>query len=657
MNIGEKFYCSRCLRELEGDAAEGICQMCGYDPSKAAETFFLEEGTLLYNGHYQVGAVIDQGGFGVTYAAWDLVLDQAVAIKEYFPKAYVTRNVTQDSAVIPNPQDFTYYEIGLRTFIREARVLAMLRNIKTVVEVKDCFEENSTAYIVMEYVRGKTLMEYCQENEIPPKTLLKMLRPVIDDLILIHQSGILHRDISPYNLMVQAGGEVKLIDFGAAVVPASDGEKNLFLNRSFSAPEQYDPDGEQGGWTDVYGLAATLYTVLSGRFVPDAKSRLQKDTLEELTGRSGPVRHRIRKAIHKGLALRTKTRTRSMVAFRADLYHLPKPIETKKQKIIVGLKITAVYLAIEVIAALFAYGYRTNLAMQVQLAAKAYLWEDTEAACTLAENYAKGLSGGEGIEKNPKLSAYWFQWAAKHGNTAAMVDYALLLYNGQGGFSKDIPLAIMYLEDAALAGEPAGMGLLGELYLDGEYVKQNFETAFSYLTKSAEAEYTPAMILLGNIYQIGIGCEPDEKKAFACYQAASDLGDPESMLYLAECYSNGVGVEENDLLALSCLYEAAADGCGEAMYQIGELYQSGNLGTADYEQAEKWYTKAIRAGYEGGYYGLALLYRDGLGVDVDPYEASQDMFLALLFGFEPARDECDAMSAAEYGIFAPDFEE
>lgn len=657
MNIGEKFYCSKCLGELEGDEAEGVCPKCGYDPSEAAGTSFLEEGALLYNGHYQVGAVIDQGGFGVTYAAWDLVLDQAVAIKEYFPRAYVTRNVAQDDAVAPNPQDFAYYEIGLRTFIREARILAMLQNVKTVVEVKDCFEENNTAYIVMEYVRGETLMEYCQKNKVPPKALLKMLRPVIDDLILIHQSGILHRDISPSNLMVQADGALKLIDFGAAVVPASDGEKNLFLNRSFSAPEQYEPDGEQGGWTDVYGLAATLYTMISGCSVPDAKSRLQKDTLETLQGRSGPVRPRLRKAICKGLALSTKTRTRSMEVFRADLYHLPKPIETKKQKFIAGLKIAVIILAVEAIAALFARAYRANLARQVQLAAGAYLWEDTEAAYTLASNYARGSLGEEQFPENPELSAYWFQWAAKHGNTAAMVDYAFWLTQEGSVFPQDIPLAIMYFEDAAQADEPAAMGALGALYLDGEHVEQDLETAFSYLTKSAEAGYSSAMVILGSMYQTGAGCEIDEKKAFACYQAASDLGDSEGMLHMAYCYADGVGVAKDDLRALSCLYEAAADDCGEAMYRLGELYQTGRYGFVDYEQAAKWYNKAIRVDYGGGFYGLAILYRDGLGVNADQYAASRNMLLAFLWDFEPAQAECDAMNATGYGIFGSDSED
>lgn len=657
MNIGEKFYCSKCLGELEGDEVEGVCPKCGYDPSEAVGTSFLEEGALLYNGHYQVGAVIDQGGFGVTYAAWDLVLDQAVAIKEYFPRAYVTRNVAQDDAVAPNPQDFAYYEIGLRTFIREARILAMLQNVKTVVEVKDCFEENNTAYIVMEYVRGETLMEYCQKNKVPPKALLKMLRPVIDDLILIHQSGILHRDISPSNLMVQADGTLKLIDFGAAVVPASDGEKNLFLNRSFSAPEQYEPDGEQGGWTDVYGLAATLYTMISGCFVPDAKSRLQKDTLETLHGRSGPVRPRLRKAICKGLALSTKTRTRSMEAFRADLYHLPKPIETKKQKFIAGLKIAVIILAVEAIAVLFARAYRANLARQVQLAAGAYLWKDTEAAYTLASNYAQGILGEERFPKNLKLSAYWFQWAAERGNTEAMVDYAVKLYYGDAGFSQDIPRAITYFEDAARTGEPAAVGALGMLYWNGEYVEQDLVTAFSYMTKSAEAHYSPAIVSLGDMYQTGAGCEIDEKKAFACYQAASGLGDSEGTLRLAYCYSDGIGVEKDEFLALSCLYEAAADDCGEAMFRLGELHQNGELGSADYEQAAKWYNKAIRADYGGGYYGLALLYRDGLGVEVNPHSASSYMLLAVICGFEPAQVECDAMRIAEYGIFGSDSED
>ena len=280
MNINEAFYCSKCLRKMED---EGVCPLCGYAEDEVVyDPQVLEEGTLLNDRRYRIGALIGRGGFGMTYAAWDQTLLSPVAIKEYFPEGFAARDVEESNEVEVREEDRLVFGVGLSNLTREAHILAALQNVEHVVKVSDCFEENGTAYIVMEYVHSVTQQEYVQEHQIGTEALLKMLRKPIDALALIHGQGVMHRDITPNNLMVQEDGTIKLIDFGAAYVDESKirgRSYSISATQHFAAPEQYDPQMQQGQWTDVYGLSATVYALLTGCQPPDSQERMKRDTL------------------------------------------------------------------------------------------------------------------------------------------------------------------------------------------------------------------------------------------------------------------------------------------------------------------------------------------------------------------------------------------
>lgn len=332
MNIGEKFYCSKCMRELEN---EGICPHCGYDPNQIVSHSVLEEGTLLQNGRYQLGAVIGMGGFGITYAAWDHTLSQPVAIKEYFLQNICERDISRSDAVEVTSSHQNLFQIGQLRFSREARVLSSLQNIQSVVAVLDWFEDNNTAYIVMEYVRGVTLEKYVQDNKVEPRKLILMLRELIDSLILVHAQGIIHRDISPSNIMVQDNGTLKLIDFGAAASEkrrAQGKDMTVIYNQKFAPPEQYNENGAQGPWTDVYALSATLYYLVSGEYPTDAGTRTGKESLKSLSTQKVPLKKYQIKAIMDGLIPQPEKRIRNMDIFRSVLYHLPMPEEVKRRR-------------------------------------------------------------------------------------------------------------------------------------------------------------------------------------------------------------------------------------------------------------------------------------------------------------------------------------
>lgn len=328
MDLDGVFYCSRCMREMPG---ESLCPHCGYDNRTACNAAPALEVSTLLQGRYQLGCVVGSGGFGLTYAAWDEKLWIPVAIKEYFPAQWAVRESGQTDEVSVLPEFEKAYLAGRDRFLRESRVLAMLQNIPGIVKVYDCVEENNTAYIIMEYVRGDTIDRYVKEHDTPPEEFLRMLHQPIDALVAVHKQGVLHRDITPNNLLVLEDGSVKLIDFGAAT-QIGHARHTVILTQHYAPLEQYGTEGGQlGPWTDVYGLSATLYALLTGKEPQEAMFRRDHDELD-FSAKHLRVRTYQRGAIRDGLAVQPNKRTQSMEEFRAALYHLPMPEEVRRRK-------------------------------------------------------------------------------------------------------------------------------------------------------------------------------------------------------------------------------------------------------------------------------------------------------------------------------------
>lgn len=279
MELNGAFYCSRCMRKMEDD---GVCPHCGLDNDRAENSAPALELYTLLDNRYQLGSVIGSGGSGITYAAWDEKLWIPVAVKEYYPAEWVTRDCSVTDEITVRQEFQRDYLIGKERFLRESRVLAMLQEIPGIVKVYDSFEENQTAYIVMEYVHGVTIDKYMREQGLQQGKILQMMRQPIDALAAVHKQGVLHRDITPNNMLVQEDGSVKLIDFGAAAQIGQQGDI-VVLTQHYAAIEQYDRDnGRLGPWTDVYGISATLYALLTGEEPQESVTRLQRDHLKDL---------------------------------------------------------------------------------------------------------------------------------------------------------------------------------------------------------------------------------------------------------------------------------------------------------------------------------------------------------------------------------------
>ena len=283
----------------------------------------LRKGTRLI-GRYTIEGVLGQGGFGITYLGMDELHEKPVAIKEFFPQGIVTRNIEyQDTVTVTFVGEKDNYEKGKERFLKEARTMAKFSKDEGIVKALDFFEINNTAYIVMEYLEGVTLKQYLRENQrIAPEDLIELLVPLIESLDEIHSQGMIHRDISPDNIMVLPDGRIKLMDFGAARDYTEFGEKSLsiVLKPGYAPPEQYQTHGIQGPWTDIYALCATMYKCITGENPPDAIERVMDDSLKKISEFGIVIPTQEEAAIIKGMSVSAQDRYQNIKDFCEDLY-------------------------------------------------------------------------------------------------------------------------------------------------------------------------------------------------------------------------------------------------------------------------------------------------------------------------------------------------
>lgn len=277
----------------------------------------------ILNGKYLVGDVLGRGGFGITYIGFDLSLESRVAIKEYYPSGAAMRREGESELYWSSSYKFhSSREDAKNYFLKEARKMARVENIPSVVRVRETFLANETAYIVMDYVEGETLKARLRrEGPMTYTACYALLRPMMQDLCKIHRQGVIHRDISPDNIMIQGDGSVKLLDLGAAkdLNKHSDEVSVPVGKNGYSPMEQYLNNGSIGPWTDVYALCATIYYACYGVRVPQSLERLEQDTLRFDLPTREPIPPYVVGALRKGLAVRAADRTQSVDALLDQL--------------------------------------------------------------------------------------------------------------------------------------------------------------------------------------------------------------------------------------------------------------------------------------------------------------------------------------------------
>lgn len=273
--------CPNCFSAV--DFSEQICPHCNYDFTLTNTHSYALIGGILLNGRYITGKVIGTGGFGITYLAYDIQHETAVAVKEYYPHGVAVRaedNITLEPLGVMNTE---HYQNGLEKFVREGTYMAQFSNSSEVVSIHDIFEENGTAYYVMDFLNGMTLKEYTDKHgRITEQQAVFIAEKIALAFKVIHSGGIIHRDVSPDNIMLCRNGNVRLIDFGAAR-PYIDinSELSIIMKHGFTPLEQYQKNGKQGAWTDIYSLGASLYYALTMNTPEDPITRLDDDSVFE----------------------------------------------------------------------------------------------------------------------------------------------------------------------------------------------------------------------------------------------------------------------------------------------------------------------------------------------------------------------------------------
>ncbi|MBV9301590.1 MAG: protein kinase [Acidobacteriaceae bacterium] len=306
------------------EPSEGpVCSVCGWAEDRPTESpLFLPPGTRLH-GEYVLGRVLGSGGFGITYLAWDGNLKCKRAIKEYFPRAFSVRGHNGQTVVVTDTQSKQSFEHGRAKFLAEGQALAKFRH-PGVVSVIRFFEQNGTSYLVMDYEQGITLHDYVAQqpnSRVPYYDAIELIMPIMDALREVHGAGMLHRDISPDNILINTSGQIKLLDFGSAKhqIAAQAHSEFLALKRGYSPEEQYRTNGTQGYWTDVYALGATLYFVITGAIPPDSLDRLSNDSLLPPSKLGIEVPKNLETQLLKALQIRSRDRFQTVADFQTAI--------------------------------------------------------------------------------------------------------------------------------------------------------------------------------------------------------------------------------------------------------------------------------------------------------------------------------------------------
>jgi len=309
----------------ENPAAASSCGTCGAplsgDPSSAFSGA-LPPGTKLQGGVYSIGKVLGQGGFGITYLSGDIRARRAVAIKEFFPYGSTRRGANVHPFGGLSAAD---YATTRTKFLDEARILARFDH-PSIVDVYGTFEENNTAYMVMELLRGKTLGRLVDERgPLPEREAVGYVEQVGEALEVVHATSLLHRDLKPDNIMLTDDGNAVLIDFGTARTFAAGktGRMTTMVTPGYAPLEQYGQSVRFGPFTDVYALGATLYHALTGQMPATATDRASGVELASPRKLNPAVSRGVDRAVMWAMKMRVDERPQSVRAFVDALRSAP----------------------------------------------------------------------------------------------------------------------------------------------------------------------------------------------------------------------------------------------------------------------------------------------------------------------------------------------
>ncbi len=340
-NEADMYRCENCFKEYE----EGydICPHCGYvRNSGKREVYMLPIGVTLRNGRYIIGKILGNGGFGITYKAWDMTLNRCVAIKEFYPSGIVNRVPGTSKVMLYAVKRRKEYDAQKKRFWDEAVNTKSFNQDNSkrnhnIVDVLDYLEENDTAYFVMEFLDGVPLNKYLKERggKLPVKEAADIVLKIANALITVHEKGFVHRDISPDNIFMCKDNVVKLIDFGAArFTRDEDSLLSIILKPGYAPPEQYETVNEQGPWTDIYALGATMYHLLTGEKPEESTNRKINDEVIPPHELDASISENLSNTIMRAMAIDKHLRFESAQEFIEAINICLDEGKSKKKKVL-----------------------------------------------------------------------------------------------------------------------------------------------------------------------------------------------------------------------------------------------------------------------------------------------------------------------------------
>lgn len=602
-------YCYNCFENL-GENNTGPCSHCGYDPtgSEGKYPFALPHGSILA-GQYIIGRVLGQGGFGITYLALDKKLNMKVAIKEFLPDGIAVRAGGSHQVTTYTGQREENFKYGMDRFLDEAQVLAKFQGNPNIVGVRSYFEENDTAYFVMDYIEGTSFKTYIQEQggKVSWEESVRVLLPVMDALGAVHKEGIIHRDVTPDNIILTTDGGVKLLDFGSARYSLGDKSKSLdvVLKAGYAPKEQYIRRGKQGPYTDVYSLAACFYAAITGFLPPESLERMDEDNLVPPSTRGFKLPSGFEDAILKGLEVQPADRYQSMEEFRAAVDAAVRNTEAVPVKSAVTAGVTA------------AKSVAAESAVPAP-SANARLVSESEKQ-TLTDSKKNKLSLLERVKALP---------TAAKGGMAAAACFAVILCalaaNGTFSGGKDAPvsgnngggqnsgISQFLIEDGSSSQPDAPAISTPEENLPSEPV--NNPAPNETVQDTPPAQNTT----------VDQSSEPSQTEVPKKIEEPKKTEDPKKPAEPAKPTKDELEAAAKDFLKNN-QYEQLED-CYRQMYALGYTDQQkfgGNLGhvgycyklAKNYGEAERLWLEAANLGTTSYLDDLGHLYRDYLGND------------------------------------------
>ena len=538
---------------------------------------------------YRIKEILGQGGFGITYLAYDLNLAHEVAIKEYLPIELSSRNFEDMSVHAVTDEQAERYAWGLERFLDEARTIGQFKH-RNIVHVRNVFEANNTAYMVMDYELGESLQEILNRRKVLEEEDLKsVIMPIIDGVKMVHAAGYIHRDIKPGNIFIRVDGEPVLLDFGSARQSLEGNKQSLtsLFSKGYAPIEQYENDeGEQQGpWTDIYSLGATMYRCISGVSPTDAVDRSSaiihtgKDTYVQAV-EIGEDRYSktLLEAVDYALQFKRNDRPPTISDWQLSFARTLEPTDE-----IAVLDNTDEH-------ALFA---RARAAAEE---------DDARAQSELAYYYAKGI----GTEQDDSEAFNWYFNAAENDDVHAQFNLGIMYAKGRG-VKQNFQEAFHWYQKAAEQNDALAQATLGMMCSKGIGTSKDDTKAFYYYHQAATLEHLNSVYMVATLYARGVGTGKDFEQAFKWFSKAAERGHIKAQLNLGFLYGKGKGVERDDNLAIEWLEKAAEQGDPNAQYNLGVIYGKGRGTSVNLEEAAKWYQLAAEQGDENAKTALGKL--------------------------------------------------